>query len=47
MVSGNGHKGVLIRGLGPALTALGVPGAISAARLEVFSDSTEIAENDG
>lgn len=47
VVSGSGPKGVLIRGLGPALTALGVSGALPSARLEVFSEANKIADNDG
>lgn len=47
VVQGEGAKGVLIRGIGPALTALGVTGALPAPRLEVFSGTEKIADNDG
>jgi hypothetical protein len=47
VLQGAGAKGVLVRGIGPGLTALGVPGALAAARLEIFSGAVKIADNDG
>ncbi len=47
VIQGVGEKGILVRGVGPGLTPLGVTGAIPASRLEVFSDISKMAENDG
>jgi hypothetical protein len=43
VVSGTESKTVLIRGIGPTLSGLGVAGALSAVRLEVFREQTSIA----
>lgn len=43
VVSGIRPKAVLVRGIGPALGAFGVSGALPAPRLEVFRGSTSIA----
>jgi uncharacterized protein (DUF1800 family) len=45
-VGPGGNKQVLIRASGPALTAFGVGGVLNDPRLELFSGSTKIAEND-
>lgn len=45
-VSGTGTMQLLIRGMGPALTAFGVPGALTDPKLEVFSSAGKIGEND-
>jgi len=45
-ISGNVPKTVLIRGIGPALAGFGVDGALIDPKLEIFSGSTKIAEND-
>ncbi len=50
VVGGSGASGtepLLIRASGPALTALGVPGALPDPQLQVFSGSTLLATNDG
>ncbi len=50
VVGGSGVSGtepLLIRGSGPALTALGVGGALPDPQLELFSGSTLLATNDG
>jgi hypothetical protein len=44
-VSG-GTKPLLVRGIGPALTSFGVPGAIADPKLELFGSSGKIQEND-
>ena len=41
-----GTKSVLIRAAGPALTPLGVTGALADPRLELFAGSTKTGEND-
>jgi hypothetical protein len=41
-----GNKPLLLRGAGPALTALGVPGALADPRLALFRDATQLASND-
>ena len=47
VLAGNTRKRVLIRGAGPALAALGVPGALANPRLSVFQNSiVPIATND-
>ena len=38
-IDGTGSKQVLIRAVGPGLTTLGVPGALSAPRLELYNSS--------
>jgi uncharacterized protein (DUF1800 family) len=45
-VGPGGSKQVLIRASGPALTSFGVGGTLADPRLELFSGSTKIAEND-
>lgn len=39
-------KPLLLRGVGPGLTVFGVPGVLADPRLEVFSGTTKINEND-
>jgi hypothetical protein len=41
-----GSKPILLRGLGPALSAFGVPGVLADPKLEVYSGSNRISEND-
>jgi hypothetical protein len=43
---GGDPKTVVIRGIGPSLTAYGVPGALANPTLQVYSGSTVIATND-
>jgi hypothetical protein len=46
-IAGSGTKQVLIRAVGPALTAFGVPGALADPRLEVFDGTgRSLAVND-
>jgi kumamolisin len=46
VVAGSGQKAVLIRGVGPALTQFGVPGALAAPVLTLFnSNSVAVASN--
>ncbi len=45
-VGPGGSKQVLIRASGPALTGFGVAGVLADPKLELFSGSTRIAEND-
>jgi sugar lactone lactonase YvrE len=45
-ISGNLPKSLLIRAVGPTLAAFGVPATLSDPRLEIFSNSTRVAEND-
>jgi hypothetical protein len=46
-IAGTGTKQVLIRAVGPALTAFGVPGALADPRLEVFDGTgRSLAVND-
>ena len=45
-VGPGGNKTVLIRAVGPTLAAFGVGGALADPRLELFSGSNHIAEND-
>jgi hypothetical protein len=46
VVNGTALKNVLIRGIGPALTPLGVSGALADPRLRLFRGQTEINNND-
>jgi hypothetical protein len=46
VIGGQTSKTVLIRAIGPALTDFGVPGALADPKLELFSGSTRINEND-
>jgi M6 family metalloprotease-like protein len=41
-----GTKSLLLRGVGPSLTAFGVPGALTDPKLELYSSTTKISEND-
>ena len=41
-----GTKAVLIRGTGPALATFGVPGTLADPRIELFSGTTKLTEND-
>lgn len=45
-IDGPVAKTVLIRGVGPKLTALGVGGALADPKLEIFMGSAKLAEND-
>lgn len=46
VISGTGSKTVLIRGIGPSLSAFGVPGVLQDPKIEVFRGDTKVAEND-
>lgn len=46
VIAGNAPKLVLLRGIGPSLTAFGVSGALADPRITLFSGSTAIATND-
>ncbi|MBL9206452.1 MAG: N-acetylmuramoyl-L-alanine amidase [Opitutaceae bacterium] len=46
VVAGAGSQRLLIRAVGPSLTALGVPNALANPRLEVLDGATRIDEND-
>ncbi len=46
VVSGSAPKNVLIRAIGPALANFGVPGVLADPKLELFSGSSRIGEND-
>lgn len=45
-VAGTGTQRLLLRAVGPALTALGVGGALNDPRLEVYEGTTKLADND-
>ncbi|MBC7367741.1 MAG: hypothetical protein H7343_13180 [Undibacterium sp.] len=45
-VEGPVAKTLLIRGVGPKLTAFGVPGALTDPKLEIYRGNTKLAEND-
>jgi hypothetical protein len=45
VIAGNAPKTVLIRGIGPALSAFGVPGVLADPLVTVFSGSTALASN--
>jgi hypothetical protein len=45
-IAGNAPKTLLIRGVGPGLTAFGVSGVLADPQIAVFSGSTQIASND-
>src|SRR5262245_32949061 len=47
VIAGSAPKTVLVRGAGPALSTLGVPGVLAQPRLEVFRESVSIANNQG
>jgi alpha-tubulin suppressor-like RCC1 family protein len=46
VVTGNSPKKLLVRGIGPGLTAFGLPGALADPRLRVYRESAILAEND-
>lgn len=46
VISGTTSKKVLIRGVGPALVPFGVTNALADSRVQVFSGTTQIGEND-
>ncbi len=46
IIQGPQSKQVIVRGIGPSLTALGIAGALPDPILQLFSGSTMIAEND-
>ncbi len=46
VLAGTGLKPVLVRAAGPALNAFGVAGALADPRVELFSGSIKLAEND-
>lgn len=46
VVDGTAPRSVLVRVLGPSLTALGVPGALANPRFEIYRGTEKIAEND-
>ena len=46
IISGSGTMNVLVRGLGPSLTARGVNGALTDPMIKVYSGQTVIAQND-
>jgi uncharacterized protein (DUF1800 family) len=45
-VVAGGPKTVLVRAIGPGLSAFGVPGTLADPKLEIFSGSTKVADND-
>ena len=46
-ISGSGTKALLIRAVGPGLSAFGVPGILADPKLEIFNNiGTKVAEND-
>jgi hypothetical protein len=47
VVTGNSPKTLLIRGIGPALTAFGVAGALADPSLTIYQDSKVITTNEG
>ena len=47
VVTGNSPKTLLIRGIGPALTAFGVAGALADPALTIYQDSKVITTNEG
>lgn len=46
IISGSENKTIVVRAIGPSLTALNVPGALADPTLEIFSGSTRIHTND-
>jgi hypothetical protein len=46
IVDGTAPRSVLVRVLGPSLTALGVPGALANPRFEIYRGTEKIAAND-
>jgi hypothetical protein len=47
VVTGNSPKTLLIRGIGPALSAFGIAGALADPALTIYQDSKAIATNEG
>lgn len=47
VISGDASKPVLIRAVGPTLSAFNVPGALASPRLELFQGQTSLAVNSG
>ena len=45
-LSGEGNRNLLIRAVGPTLSAFGVPSVLSDPKLEIYQGSTKIGEND-
>jgi hypothetical protein len=45
-VGGTGQRNVLVRAIGPALSAFGLPGALANPKLEIFQNGTLIQSND-
>ncbi len=45
-VTGGGSRDLLIRGVGPALVGFGLAGAMADPRLELYRDTTLVAQND-
>lgn len=45
-VGGGGSRSLLVRGVGPALAAFGLPGAMSDPRLELYNGTALVAQND-
>ncbi|MBI5381121.1 MAG: PQQ-binding-like beta-propeller repeat protein [Opitutae bacterium] len=46
VISGDTKLNVLIRGVGPTLTGIGVPGALANPKLELYRDNTLVQSND-
>ena len=46
VISGSAPKPVIIRASGPALTQYGVPGVLADPKIELYSGSSSIAQND-
>jgi hypothetical protein len=46
VVRGTGKKKLLVRGVGPALSAFGVGGVLNDPKVTLYRDSTKLAEND-
>jgi hypothetical protein len=46
VIAGTGSKTVLIRAVGPTLGVFGVPGTLADPKLEIYSGTTKINEND-
>ena len=46
IITGNAPEKILVRAIGPSLTACGVAGALADPRLGIFNGATRIAEND-
>jgi PKD repeat protein len=46
-ISGNAPKQVLLRGIGPSLTSLGISGALARPQIDLFHGTTRIDHNEG